>query len=214
MGKVASVIESRRGDAVYMVAIDGVDGVGKTTFADELASRLEAPIIRSSVDFFHNPREVRYARGKHSPAGFYHDSFDLATLRSVLLDPLKEGAGPRRYRTAAFNHRTDRPVDSPVETAGPRSTLVFDGIFLHRPELRNYWEFSVFLDADRSETLRRCNERDGNPNASNDPADPVHARYVKGQDLYLRDCRPKERATVVIDNQDLACPSFVTWRAR
>lgn len=195
-----------------MVAIDGVDGVGKTTFADELASFLDAPVIRASVDSFHNPREIRYARGKTSPEGFYRDSFDLATLRSALLDPLREPVGRRGYRTAAFDHRTNRPVDSPAKSAGPRSILVFDGIFLHRPELRDYWDYSVFLSADRGETLRRCNEREGMPDASHDPADPIHARYVKGQDLYLRECRPAERATVVIDNQDLAHPSFVGAR--
>ena len=41
------------------IAIDGVDGVGKTTLADELAGVLssgERPVIRASVDGFHNPR--------------------------------------------------------------------------------------------------------------------------------------------------------------
>ncbi len=31
--------------------------------------------------------------------------------------------------------------------AGPGDLLIFDGIFLHRPELRDRWHFSVFLEA-------------------------------------------------------------------
>src|SRR5690606_29224558 len=52
------------------VAIDGVDGAGKSTFADELAGPLQKlgrPVIRASADSFHNPREIRYRRGRHSP---------------------------------------------------------------------------------------------------------------------------------------------------
>jgi hypothetical protein len=54
------------------IAIDGVDGAGKTTFADELAFALlksGRPIIRASTDDFHNPRAARYRRGKRSPEG-------------------------------------------------------------------------------------------------------------------------------------------------
>jgi len=41
------------------VAIDGVDGAGKTHFADELAGRLEPTPQRLSIDDFLNPEEVR-----------------------------------------------------------------------------------------------------------------------------------------------------------
>jgi uridine kinase len=49
-------------DRIVRVAIDGVDGAGKTTFANELAEvvgGLGRPVIRASVDGFHNPRVVR-----------------------------------------------------------------------------------------------------------------------------------------------------------
>ena len=61
-------------DRIVRVAIDGVDGAGKTTFADELADVLDdlgRPVIRASVDGFHNPRTIRYARGRQSPVGFF-----------------------------------------------------------------------------------------------------------------------------------------------
>jgi len=49
------------------VGIDGVDGAGKTTFADALATTLQQqgrPVVRVSVDDFHHPRAIRYARGR------------------------------------------------------------------------------------------------------------------------------------------------------
>ena len=67
----ADAVASLHPDRVVRVAIDGVDGAGKTMLADALAPLIVAqgrPVIRASVDDFHNPREVRYARGKYSPS--------------------------------------------------------------------------------------------------------------------------------------------------
>ena len=54
------------------VGIDGVDGAGKTCFADELAAALRRrgrPVVRVSVDDFHQVREIRYRRGRSHRAG-------------------------------------------------------------------------------------------------------------------------------------------------
>jgi hypothetical protein len=97
---------------VTRVAIDGVDGAGKTHFADELGLVLGASgasVIRASVDGFHNPRSIRYRQGRDSPEGFFRDSYDYAQLKAVLLDPLSPG----HYRAAVFDHRSDLPVSAP-----------------------------------------------------------------------------------------------------
>ena len=54
-------------DRVTRVGIDGVDGAGKTTFADELALTLEGlgrRAIRASIDGFHSPRVGSGARDR------------------------------------------------------------------------------------------------------------------------------------------------------
>ncbi|NJM91266.1 MAG: uridine kinase [Myxococcales bacterium] len=189
------------------VAIDGVDGAGKTCFADELASCFrDVEVIRSSIDGFHNPRAVRYRRGKDSPEGFFFDSFNYSLLKSYLLDPVSPG-GSLRYRVAGFDHRADRAIDSPLLTANPPSILLFDGIFAHRPEIAHYWDYSIFLEVNRRESLRRCNARDGVRDAEDDPDAAVHRRYTKGQEIYLRSCTPQAAASRIINNDDLANPS-------
>jgi uridine kinase len=164
---------------ILRIAIGGVDGAGKTTFGNELAScirALQRPVIRATVDGFHNPRAVRYERGKHSPIGFFEDSFNYAAFRRFLLDPLSPG-GSGRYRTAVFDHVTDTPL-APIEReASPSSILVIDGIFLHRPELRAYWDASIFLRASFAASVARCAARDG---TSPDPTAVTNRRYVEG----------------------------------
>jgi len=61
------------------VGIDGVDGAGKTTSADELRN-LGHPTERLHVDDFFNPPEVRYRLGRHSSEGFWLDSYDHESL--------------------------------------------------------------------------------------------------------------------------------------
>lgn len=202
------------------VGIDGVDAAGKTTLGDELAAALRAlggrSVIRSGIDHFHHPAAVRLRRGADSPEGYYRDSFDHAALVESLLDPLGP-RGSRAYRTAAFDYTTDAPVAAPVASAPDDAVLVYDGIFLHRPELRDYWDFSIFLAVGFDVTVARAERRDAAPRGTNRPGDcgpgdsaavraRYEARYVPGQRIYLAACRPETRATVVIDNTDLQHP--------
>src|SRR5690242_19362971 len=72
------------------VGVDGVDGVGKTVFADDLATGLRdrgVPVVRAGVDDWHRPRAVRYRRGRDSPEGFWLDSYQYERMRAELLEP-------------------------------------------------------------------------------------------------------------------------------
>ena len=207
LANVAQHILKLPKNRVARVAIDGVDGEGKTFFADELASVLSPSgrqVIRASVDSFHNSRAVRYRLGKDSPRGFFEDSYNYPELKRVLLDPLSPG-GSSIYRTASFDYRMDSPVHAPEIRAEASAILIFDGIFLHRPELRDYWDYSVFLKVDFDVSIPRGAQRgEGSP----DPKAPENRRYLEGQKIYLRECEPKWHATVVINNNDLGSPYF------
>jgi hypothetical protein len=140
--RIADAILALPSGHVRRIGVDGVDGAGKTVFADELAATLEAAgtaVIRASGDGFHHPRQVRYRRGRDSPEGFFLDSFDLAQLRDRLLDPLGPG-GNGRYVRAIRDVASDTPTNSDVEVARDGQVLVLDGLFLHRPELVDAWE--------------------------------------------------------------------------
>lgn len=194
-----------------VLAIDGVDGAGKTTFADDLADVLRARlgpagrrVVRASVDDFHHRRAVRYRSGRDSPLGYFEDSYDYDALRSELLDPFRAG---RPYRRVVFDHRTDSPVDSTAEPGTLDAVLILDGIFLHRDELRLLWDFSAFLRVPFAETFARMAVRDGSPA---DPQAPANLRYAAGQRIYLSRCSPESRATVVVDNTDVDAPRILT----
>jgi uridine kinase len=210
---VAGLIPAAAGADCVRVGVDGVDGAGKTCFADELAAvlaRQGRPVVRVRVDDFHNVRQLRYRQGRTSPAGFWSDSYDYPRLWAEVLGPLGPG-GSRRYRPAGHDLRTDEVLEPPLLDAPAGAVAVLDGIFLHRDELAGAWELSIFLEASFAETARRMASRDG---AEPDPEHPSQARYLLAQRHYLASCRPRQRADLVIDNNVLAAPALASFLPR
>jgi len=205
---VAEAILALPDSGIRCIAVDGVDGAGKSVFADELSRTLAergAPVIRASVDGFHNPPEVRYRLGRASPEGFFRDSYDYAQMRTVLLEPLCP-SGSRIFRRTVYDINTESPIDAADEYAEPGSILLMDGIFLHRPELRGRWDYSVFLDVPFDISFSRMAKRD---RTLPDPAAGSNRRYLEGQRLYLAECVPRAHASVVIDNRNLDAPRLL-----
>ena len=196
------------------VALDGVDGAGKTMLADELVApvrRLGREVVRASVDGFHNPKSVRYTRGADSAEGYYLDSVDYAALKSTLLEPLGR-SGARAFRTAVFDYRVDSPVTAPARTAPADAILLFDGVFLQRPELDGCWDVAVWVDAPLKITVERAVARDAARGGDSEATRKKYSdRYVPGQQMYMSRCRPRERADIVFHNADVRRPRL-TYR--
>ena len=187
----------------WRVAVDGIDAAGKTTLANQLAEALAQrgrPVIRASLDGFHNPRALRRQRGPTSPDGYYLDSFNYSALRQALLDPLGPG-GERLYRTAVFDFRTDQPVEAPLQTAAANAILLLDGVFLLRPELNEAWDYRIFVAVSFETALQRALRRDlalfGTPEAIQQR---YQARYWPAQRRYLQEVQPQALADAVIEN--------------
>lgn len=212
LNRLAAAIVELHPRLPVRVAIDGVDGAGKTTLADALAAVVAAQgrtTIRASVDDFHHPRARRYARGRHSPDGHYLDSYDYGSFRKLLLDPLAPG-GSGRYIARHFDLDNDRPFELDWQQAKPAAALIVDGIFLHRPELRSYWDLSIFLKVDFAVSVPRGGQR-GPATDLPDPDAPQNQRYVGGQMRYLSESAPVQHADIVVDYNDLREPGILKW---
>ncbi|WP_313813904.1 AAA family ATPase [Glutamicibacter sp.] len=190
-----------------LVAIDGVDGSGKSTFARELSEHFEGkPVILIHVDDFLNLTAVRHRKGRNSPEGFWLDTYDYEALNRLVLMPLSRG-GNGTHWPVATEHKMNLRVEVPARQAPDRCIVLIEGMFLHREELRQKWDYSIFLDVPFEETARRMSLRDGsNP----DPEHPSMHRYVGGQRLYFEASTPWLHATRVIDNSDPESPGLIS----
>ncbi|AKI97654.1 hypothetical protein [Kosmotoga pacifica] len=208
---VEEVLEVNRPHPIR-IAIDGVDASGKTTLANELAEFLRHKgfsVIRASIDGFHNPKEMRYRLGAGSPEGYYKDSFNYELLKENLLIPLGE-RGSLKYKTAVYDFRTESEVSQSYKEASNDAFLIFDGVFLLRPEIREYWDYSIYVHSDFNVILKRASLRDQYLFGSSGKVEKRYReKYIPGQKLYLKEAKPILLADVVIDNNDYNQPEIV-----
>jgi uridine kinase len=164
----------------------------------------------ASIDGWHNPRHQRLRRGQSSPEGYYQDSFNYAALKRRLLDPF--AAGAPSVTLAAFDYRTESEVTTTVEVPS-QAALIFDGVFLLRPELRDHWDLAIYLHVPERVTLERALVRDQALfGAPSDVEERYVTRYLRGQALYRSAAQPVERAHIVLDNSDPAIPTILKWQ--
>lgn len=191
------------------VGINGVDASGKTILATSLTESLRGSgrkVIQVSIDGFHNPKTIRYRKGRNSPEGFYRDSFDNSGIIKYVLRPLGPG-GNLKYKTAIFDFKTDSIIKASILKAKNDSILLMEGVFLFHSKLVQYWDLKIFVDVDFDTALRRAIERDREYLGSREQViEKYKKRYMPGEKLYFQEVNPKTIADIVIDNNDFNNP--------
>ena len=141
--------------------------------------------------------------------GFYEDTTDYPAVINKMLQPLGTG-GSRRFSPVHFDPSADSEVQTQWHTATDNAILVFDGIFLHRHELFDYWDYSIFVKAGFDITLKRAEERDlllfGN---ADKVREMYRTRYIPGQKIYYQEVDPENKADAVWVNDDFNNPELI-----
>ena len=207
------IIQKKRDTSPLRVGIDGIDASGKTYLANDLTAYLTAngySILRASIDGFHNPRQTRHRRGSYSPEGYYFDSFNYELLKECLLEPLSP-RGNRVCRLKAYDFKTDTEIHNVELMAENDQILIFEGVFLMRREIEQYWDLKIFMDIDFETSIKRALQRDLYLFGSEEETlKRYQERYIPGQKIYLELENPKAKADIVIDNNDFSNPSIIT----
>jgi uridine kinase len=133
-----------------------------------------------------------------------------AALNRVLLDPLGPG-GDRRIQHAVYDRRTDTALPPPVNTAPADAVLLFDGVFLMRPELIDPWDLRIFVSTAFAETVDRAMLREQEVLSAAEVERRWRDRYIPSQQFYFATVRPTDHADIVVYNDDLQRP---TWETR
>ena len=163
------------------VGIDGADGAGKTLLAEEVAQLLTT-------------------RGR-PVVRISLDQFERSSEERYARGELS----PEGYYLDAFD--LDRFREHVLTVEAP--VLVCDGVFLQRPELRDLWDLTIFVNCDLEVAAKRGAERNL---FWFDSLDETHeryrVRYMPAQRRYIEEFRPHERADFVIENTVLREPQL------
>jgi len=209
MDQVARHLVQQQPGQRLRVGIDGVCGVGKTTFASDLVAAVEA-LGRSAIhidsDGFHHVRERRHRQGRESARGYYEDAYDFESLAEQVLVPLGEG-GTGEFASTVHDLASDNVITDAVATAPSDAIVVFAATFIQRGELRGLWDEVIYLDADEDVATQRGVARDSAAMGGAAQARAAYdKRYMAACRIYLEEQNPRSRASVVVDHTDPQAP--------
>lgn len=206
--KLSETILQLRKNKPILVAFDGVDTSGKTTLADNIHTFLKSKnidSIRISIDKFHNSKKIRISKGEYSPEGFFYDSFNYVQVINLIINPVKNGLSS--IVNGIYDYRIEDKIQTNVINLTNDSIILFDGIFMNRNELYQYWDLSIFLDITFDTVKKRAVKRDIKLFGSEEEVlNKYTKRYIPGEELYIKLCNPKNRASIVVDNNDWENP--------
>lgn len=135
---------------IFIVAVDGRCASGKTTLAAALSERLGCDVIHTD-DFYLQPHQrttERYAE----PGG----NLDRERLIAAVLQPLSRGEGasycPFICSTMSFGEKIH------LKSKG---IYIVEGSYSCHPEMRKYYDLTVFVTTDSNTQSERIKNRNG-----------------------------------------------------
>ncbi len=171
-----------------VVGIDGAATAGTSQVAAELAALAERlagrEVVRVAMDGFANAHLHRSA-GAELWEAEYHGRYDYEAFRRRTLLPFRSGI---EICPGIYDSRAHEAVLLDAIEPSADAVLLVDGPFLHRPELNDAWDASLFVDGPT-------------PGPGPDDVDESAA----AQRFYLEQC-PSQQATWVLDNTNMTQP--------
>lgn len=133
-------------------------------------------------------RNRRYDTGYESWYEYYALQWEIEALRENLFSKLRWSD---EITLKFYNCDVDERVTKTIYIL-PECVIIVEGIFLQRPEWREFLDFCIYLDCPRETRFARESAD------AQTKLDKFSQRYWKAEDYYLETVRPMERADFVI----------------
>ena len=173
---------------VFVVALDGMSGTGKTTISKEVANRLDAVNVLCD-DFFTGGRNSAWA--KKSTQEMIDTAIDWRRIRREVIEPLRAG---RAASWHPFNWKAFEGLDSKILTAQPKQVIILDGAYTARNELRDVVDYTVLITMPHEQRVRRIIEREGEEYSKD-----WHATWQASMDHYFTVMRPPGSFDLIVE---------------
>lgn len=169
------------GNKPLTVAIEGGSASGKTTLSAMLAKIYGAAVFHTD-DYFLRPHQRTKERLAETGGNFDRERF----LTEILL-PLKNG------ETVSYS-RFDCKMQTlrSLKTVAPARINIIEGAYSMHPELRGFYDLTVFLDIDKELQKARVTARNG------EMASRFFNEWIPLEDRYFEELDIKKKADIII----------------
>ena len=187
-----------------IIAIDGIDGSGKTRFAARLEAACKTrslPVELLRIDDFRCP--VDWQSAGDEVEVYYSRYYDLSAVDGCLSDFT---AGAASHQVPTFDPISEAITGARTLEFADDEILILEGVFTLRvPAAQN--ATLIYLATSYDEARRRIMIRDMAKNRTAAEVERrIEQRYFPTQRRYHHDYDPRGRAHVVIDNENPAQP--------
>lgn len=184
------------------IAINGIEGTGKTVFANKLTKYLQQQqfnAIQVTIDGYHNIKAIRYQQGRDSAKGYFEDAFNEQAFVDKVL--LASQAAQANYTPAIHDIENEQTVEMQPIAIDDNTILITDGAYLFKPIYRPHWDLKIYLKVSFELAQKRGVARDkamlGGEAAT---IAKYKQRYHKASSIYLSQNDVEAIADLVIDN--------------
>jgi len=187
-----------KNENTFLVGIDGLGGAGKSTIAKEINELFEADNIHTEVfhlDDFIYPRKIRYNDDYPQWEQYYYLQWKYDYFLNTVVNPVREN------RVVPSIELYDKKNDKyfTVNRNIPKGSIVIiEGIFLQREELKNIFDYVIYVDVPEEERLRRVLLRDVHLGDEIAIRNKYENRYFPAEHFYVKKYNPAARANLVV----------------
>ena len=183
-----------------LVGVSGIDGCGKGYLARQLEAHLALRGVFSAivnVDGWLNLPEKRF--NPSAPAeNFYENAIRFDDFFTQLILPLRN----RRsiHLVADFVEETASNYRKHIYDVKDVSVVLVEGIFLFKPQYRNYFDLTIWIDCAFHTALARAINR---AQEQLSPANTIAAYetiYFPAQRIHMAQDKPREHADLILEN--------------
>lgn len=182
-----------------VIGIDGLGGAGKSTISEELYRMLKNDKYNATllhIDDFIHCRKIRYNDNYLEWECYYKLQWRYDYFLNNVIYPLRNST-EYCHHIELYDKANDTYFTKKVNFS-IGSIVIVEGVFLQRPELKEAFDYVIYIDVSEKERLNRVLKRDSYIGNVQQIKEKYINRYFPAERFYIKNCCPVDRANYVI----------------